>query len=107
MEFDIDKTLGDMLDAISGVITEDWPKVKSCVNRALQDEKDALEAMAKARLDGEIDDEDMKSQLADEKEALKAALLVCKIKAKAMAQKAANAAIEVLAGAIKAALKVG
>ena len=107
MEFDIDKTFGDMLDAMSGVVTEDWPKIKSCVNKALQDEKDALEAIAKARLDGEIDDEDLNSQLADEREALKAALLVCKVKTKVMAQKAANAAIKVLTDAIKVALKIG
>ena len=46
----------------------------------------------------------MKSQLDDEKEALKAALLVCEVKAKVAAQKAANAAIKVLTDAIKAAL---
>jgi hypothetical protein len=106
MTFDLDQTLSDMLDAISGVVASDWPKVNSCVNKALQDEKDALEAIANARLNGEIDDEEVKSQLADEKEALKAALLVCKIKTKAMAQKAANAAIKVLTDAIKVALKI-
>ncbi len=107
MAFDIDQTFDDMLDAIAGVVTGEWPKVKSCVEKALQDEKDALEAIAQARLAGEIDDAEMKSQLDDEKEALKAALLVCQIKTKIMAQKAANAAIEVLNNAIKVALKLG
>lgn len=43
----------------------------------------------------------MKSQLDGEKEALKATLLVCQIKAKVMAQKA----IDVLKTAIEASLK--
>jgi len=39
--------------------------------------------------------------------ALKAALLVCKIKAKVMVQKTVNAALNVLQDAIKAALRIG
>ena len=66
---------------------------------------DAIEAIAQARLTGEIDDDDVKSQLADEKDTLRAALLACKVKGKVAAQKAANAAIKVLADAIKATLK--
>lgn len=107
MAFDFDQTLSNMLGAISDAVAADWSKVKSCIDQALQDEKDALEQIARARLDGEIDDKELQSQLGDEKTVLKAALLVCKIKTKAMAQKGANAAIKVLKEAIKAALKVG
>ena len=50
MAFDIDQTLDDMSGAIAGVVAGEWPKVKSCVEKALQDEKDALKAIAQARL---------------------------------------------------------
>jgi hypothetical protein len=105
MAFDLDKTLGDMLGAAGGVITGEWPKVKACVQKALQDERDALEAIAQGRLNGEIDDDEMKSELDDEKDTLRAALLACQVQSRAVAQKAANAAIETLQAAIEAALK--
>ena len=53
-----------------------------------------------ARKNNEIGDEDVKSQLDDEKVALEVALLACKVKAKAMIQNAVNAAIKVLKAAI-------
>jgi hypothetical protein len=71
------------------------------------EEKSALATIAKARLAHEIDDDEMKSQLDDEKEALQAALLVCQIETKIMAQNAANAAINVLTDAIQAVVKIG
>ena len=105
MAFDIGEVLDGMLDAAAGVLSTEWPKIQACAKTAFEEERDALEAISKARLEGEINDDEMKSQLEDEKEALKAALLVCKVKGKVAAQKAANAAIEVLSDAIKAALK--
>jgi len=106
MAFDMEKTLDDMIDAIAGVVAGEWPRIKTCVEQALRTEKEALEAIAEARLSGEIDDAELESQLEDEKDALQAALLVCQIRTKVMAQKAANAATEVLTTAIEAALKI-
>ena len=103
MSFNIENTIKDMTSAISGVISGEWPGIKDCVEKAIDNEKEALSDIAEARLNGDIDDEDMKSHLDDEKIALEAALLACKVKAKVMAQKAANAAIEVLKEAIKVA----
>lgn len=105
MAFDIGEVLDGMLGAAAGVLSTEWPKVKACVKTAFDEERDALEAIAKARLEGDIDGAEMKSQLDDEKETLKAALLACKVKGKIAAQKAANAAIKVLSDAIKVALK--
>ena len=102
MSFDIDGAVNDMLSAASGVISGEWPGVKDCVKKALDDEKAALADIANARKTGDIDDDDLKSQLEDEKVALEAALLVCKVKTKVMAQNAANAAINSLKAAIDA-----
>ncbi|MGD2119530.1 MAG: hypothetical protein PVG66_14305 [Chromatiales bacterium] len=104
MSFDIDKTIGDMLSAASDVISGDWPHVKDCIEQAFKAEKDALKEIAEARIDGLIDDDDMKSQLEDEKVALEAALLACRVRAKIMAQNAINAAINVFKEAISLAL---
>ena len=97
-------TIGDMTAAISGIISDEWSGVEGCVKKALADEKDALADIAKARIDGEIDDEDLKSHLEDEKVVLEAALLACKVRAKIMVQNAANSAIDVLKEAIKVAI---
>lgn len=105
MDFDIAKVFDGMIGAAGDVLSAEWPKVQACVKAAFKDEQNALEAIAKARLDGEIDDEDTKSQLDDEQDALKVALLACNVKGKVTAQKAANAAIKVLSDAIYAALK--
>jgi hypothetical protein len=106
MAFDVDEILGDMSDAIESVLAGEWPAVRTCVRKALQDQRDAMDAIARARIANEISDEEATLQLEDEKVALTAALLACKVKAKVMTQEAANAAIKVLSGAIRAALKV-
>ncbi len=106
MAFDMGEVFDRVLGAAAGVLSAEWPKVQTCVTAAFEEERAALDAIAKARLNGEIDDADMNSQLEDEKETLQAALLVCQIKGKVAAQKAANAAIKVLSDAIKTALKI-
>jgi uncharacterized protein YgfB (UPF0149 family) len=106
MAFAIGNVINDMLGAAGAVLGSEWPKVRSCVKSALEDEKEALADIAKARIDGDIDDAEMKSQLADEKETLKAALLVCQVHGKLAAQQAVNAAIDVFWNAVKAAIKL-
>lgn len=104
MSFDINQTAQDMLKAASAILSDDWPAIESCVKKALQEQKDALADIANARIKNEINDEDVQSQLDDEKLALQAAMLACQVQAKVAVQKAANAAIDVLGQAIKAAL---
>ena len=106
MAFDIGAVLDGMVGAAAGALSAEWPGVEACVKTAFQEERDALEAIARARLGEEITDEDLKMQLADEKIALSAALLVCKVKSKVAAQNAANAAVKVLSDAVSTALKV-
>jgi hypothetical protein len=104
MDFDIRTVLGDMLSAVRGVVASEFPKVRECVKKALAEEQAFLEELAKARLDGEIDDDILAQQLHDEKATLEASLLVCRVLTKKLAQDAANAAIDVFNGAIQAAL---
>lgn len=105
MAFDIGAVLKDMTATASDMLSTEGPRVKECVKKAIEAEKDALDEIAKARIAGEITVDDMKSQIANEKDALKAALLVCQVKGKLAAQKAVNAAIKVFIDAVKVALK--
>src|SRR5258705_11023851 len=105
MAFDIGAVLGDMASAAGDVLAGEGPKVNSCIKAAIEEGKDALEAIAKARLDEEIDDADMKSQITDEKESLTAALLACEGKSKMAVQKAATASTKEFIAGVKAALK--
>ena len=105
MAFKIDDVLKGMGEAAAGVLGTELPKVQSCAKAAFDTERDALSEIAQARIDGDIDETEMNSQLDDEKEVLKAALLACEVEAKVAVQQAVNAAIDVLTNAIKAALK--
>jgi len=104
MSFDIDATIDGMIGAASGVVAAEWGNVQGCVEQALRTQKAALADIALARLEGAIDDDDLQSQLADEAVALEAALLACQVRARVMAQQAANAAMDVLREAIRIAL---
>lgn len=106
MAFNIDQTLDGMVKAAAGVLAGEWPGVEACVKKAFHNEKTALEAIGKKRLNNEITDEQVEEQLKFEKDVLEAELLVCKVKTKIMTQNAVNAAMDVLSAAIKAALKV-
>lgn len=105
MSLNIDNTLESMALAIKDVISSESPALRDCIRKALDDERQALQDIASARLAGEITDEDMQSQLEDEEAALRAVLLACQVRSKAIIQKAANAAIKVFTDAVTGAIK--
>jgi hypothetical protein len=104
MAFDSSDTLKEMVAAVEDVVAGEWPKIKDCAQDALKDQEDALDEIAAARVKGDITEEEMQSQLEDERVTFQAALLACEVKAKATAQQAANAAFKVLEQAIRACL---
>ena len=101
MELDINEILADMLFAIKGTVTENWEEVKSTANQFLQNKKERLELLAELRINNELTQEKFESYLEDEKLVLEAELHAIAVVSKAIAQKATNAAIEVLVKAIK------
>lgn len=105
MAFDIKTTIGDMLNAVKSVVSGEWPKVRECVKRALDEEAAFMRALAEARLAGELDDDTLAAQLRDEQETLEAVLAVCQLMSKKLIQDAANAAIDTLNKAISLAVK--
>lgn len=105
MSFDVDKVLGDMLAAVKGNVSKNWDKVKPIVEQMMQNEKENLELMTSLWTNGEITNEQFASRLEDRKVVIEANLEAMKVVSKAMAQGAANAAIDVLDKAIAAAIK--
>lgn len=104
MEFDINETMSDMLAAIKGVVSDNWDEVKSTANQFLNRKKDRLQLLAELRITGELSQEKFESRLNDEKLIAEAELHAIAVISKAIAQKAANAAIEVLQKAVKVAI---
>jgi NAD+--asparagine ADP-ribosyltransferase len=106
MKFDIDETLANMLKAIKAVVKDNWNMVKDNANTYLQDRRLRLELLASLRLTGEIEEEFFKKRLKDEKKILESELHSVAIMSKSIAQKAANAALDVMEKAISTALKL-
>jgi hypothetical protein len=106
MNFDINEVLSDMVSAIKGVVEDNWDEVKSTANQFLQRRKERLELLADLRIKNEISQEKFESRLLDEKLVLEAELHAIAVISKAIAQKATNAALEVLEKAVKVAISL-
>jgi len=104
MNFDINEVLADMLSAVKGTVSENWDEVKSPASQFVQRRKERLELLAELRLNKELSQEKFESRLKDEKLILEAELHAIAVISKAIAQKAANAAIDVLLKAVKVAI---
>lgn len=106
MTFDIDETLAQMLAAIKDEVKDNWKMVKLHANTYLQTRKSRLELLASLRLANEIKEEFYQKRLKDEKKILESELHSIAIVSKSIAQKAANAAIEVLQNAVGRMIKL-
>ncbi len=104
MNFDINEVLAGMLSAIKGSVEDNWDVVKSTANQFLERKKERLELLVELRISGDLSQEKFESRLLDEKLILEAELHAIAVLSKAVAQRAANAAIEVLGKAVKTAV---
>lgn len=104
MSFDIDAVIGDMLAAVKDSVDADWDDIKGYAKQILENEKEALAELAEQRLRGEITEDELNSELEDEKDTVEAEFKAIQVMTKAMAQRAANAVIDVLFNAVKAAI---
>lgn len=100
MAFDINEVVAQMLGAVKTSVKDDWKLVKESANIFLQTRKDRLELLASLRLNNEISQKFFLKRLEDEKKILESELHAVAIITKAMAQRAANAAIDVLSKAV-------
>jgi hypothetical protein len=104
MSFNINEVSSDMLSAIKGAVAENWPEVKSTAEQFLQNREERLTLLAELRIKGDISQVKFDSRLLDEKLILEAELNALAVLSKAIAQNAANAALEILENAVKAAI---
>lgn len=106
MKFDIDQTINDMLAAIKGVVSDNWEDVKTVATEFLKRRKDRLKMIAEMRISGELSQEKFESRLNDEKLIVEAELNAVAVISKAIAQKAVNAAMDVLTKTVKGVIDV-
>ena len=106
MKFDIDEILSQMLVAIKDEVKDNWGLIKGNANTYLQNRKSRLELLSSLRLADEIKEEFFVKRLKDEKKILESELHSIAIVSKSIAQKAANAAIEVLQNAVSKLIRI-
>ena len=106
MAFDINEILAEMLGSIKTTVADNWSVVKDTANAFLQSKKDRLELLASLRLQNEISKEFFLKRLEDEKKILESELHSVAIITKAIAQRAANAAIDVLDNAVSGLIRL-
>ena len=100
MAFDINEVLAQMLGSIKTITKDNWNNVKDTANTYFQDKKARLELLASLRLQKEISQEFFLKRVADEEKILESELHSIAIITKAIAQKAANAAIDIFQNAV-------
>ena len=104
MDFDIDKVIADMISAVQDNVKDNWDAVKSTANQFFERRKKRLALIAGLRINGEISQEKFESRINDEKLIAEAELNAIAVISKAIAQKAINAAMDVLMKAVKVAI---
>lgn len=100
MNFDINEVLAQMLNAIKDSVKENWKLVQEPANNFLQSKKERLELLASLRIENQIDEEFFLKRLESEKDILESELHAIAIISKSIAQRAANAAIQILVNAV-------
>jgi hypothetical protein len=104
MNLNMSEVLADMLSAIKGTVGDNWNEVKGVADQFLQRRKERLEMLAELRMTGELTSDKFESRLLDEKLIAEAELNAVSVVSKAIAEKAANAAIGILQKAVSAAI---
>lgn len=103
MAFDINEVVAQMLSAVKDIAKDNWNIVKDGANGYFQDHKSRLQLLASLKLKKQISQKFL-DRVADEQKILESELHSIAIITKAIAQKAANAAIEIFQGAVTKAL---
>jgi len=103
---EINVVLASMMQAIKNNVGENWNTVKEKTNQMLENKKERLALLAELTINKELTFKQFQSKLEDEKQMIIAELHVTAILSKATAQKAANAAIDVLSTSVKTAIKI-
>ena len=97
---DINELLANMLKAVKGSLADDWTVAQSAIHTFIENRKSRLELLIQLRVDNEVSHEFFMKLIGNEKDIFESELHAIAIITKAAAQRAANAAIDVLTEAV-------
>lgn len=98
--FDIQGVFSSMAGAVQNTVTTSWPQVQGVWLQFAQTNKDTLQDLAMGVINGDISSADAQSYMVDMKNTLQTQLLATEIMGEAIAQQAANAALDIFWGAV-------
>jgi hypothetical protein len=105
MNFDINEVIADMAGAIRGEVGDSWTEVQPIANQFLNSRKNRLELLAEMTITGDLSQEKLDLRLKHEELLAEAEFHAIAVITKAIAQRAANAAMDVLKKAVKTAIE--
>ncbi|KZN46979.1 hypothetical protein [Pseudoalteromonas luteoviolacea] len=104
MEFDIAKTLQDVSGQVMGELGEVGSAFAGELGKAFAEKQQSIAELSSAFLSGEIDEAELKQELAREQKVIEAQLITLEIAATAAIQKAVNGVVDGLVSTLKGAL---
>ncbi len=100
MIIDIDETLKQMVSTLEEALGDGWKKVSGPTKDMLHRQRERFEMLSQMRTEGLLTEEEFQYRLEEQKKILEANMEAIKLRGKTLAQKAANAAIEVFEKAV-------
>ncbi len=104
MSFNFNSVLANMKTAAVDAVKDDLEEIPVYLRQIFEKEKEALKRLAEARITGEISESVFNHEMGREKDVLEVEMLTISIMTKAIAQKAINAALNVLTEAVRMAI---
>lgn len=100
MSFEFDAILDDMLGAMRDELGSGWQDLQGYALEVFNNNKASLSKLVKQYKNGDLTEDEFKSELEDEKDTLASEFAVLAVISKASAQRAINAALNVLKQAV-------
>ncbi|MBQ4813113.1 hypothetical protein J8M20_17255 [Pseudoalteromonas luteoviolacea] len=104
MEFDVAKTLQDISGQVVGELGDAGSAFAGELGKAFAEKQQSLAELSDAYLSGELDETELKQELAREQKVIEAQLFTLEIAAKAAIQKAVNGVMDGFVSTLKGAL---
>jgi predicted transcriptional regulator len=96
MEIDFQELQKGLVDLVKQTVKGDAARIKKFSEKVFDEQKETIERLTKLFVNGEISEEELKSELEDEKVTIQNIYLSLKVAGKASAQKTTNAVVNFL-----------
>ena len=101
LDFDVKSVTSDMVDAVKGVLTKQWPEVKDYAGEEMSKITGRVELILKKYTAGDINEDEAKLLLQMQKNAAAGTLAILEGISRLTAEQSVNAALGVLRKAIE------